>query len=100
MTEHDKELQSLLRQWEAPAPRAALDARVANSFRQSRRPGGRRWLSLAAGVFLLGVLGLHLLHRPEPVQARRESVSVATISDATGFQPVANGAITVTKGNQ
>ena len=101
MNEHDQELQRLLRLWEAPVPGAALDERVLNSFRKSQPSRSLRWLSIAAGIALLGALGVHLTLMPPPVvRADREVVSVAVIEDAAGFIPMANGNITVTKGTQ
>lgn len=97
MTERDDELRRVLRQWKAPEPGAALDERVLRDIRSPRR----WWISVAAGVLLAGVLVMHLSQRrPEVVKADTQVVSVAVIADATGFQPMAEGKITVVKRTQ
>lgn len=93
----DDELQKVLRQWKAPEPDAALDRRVFKSIRSSRQ----WWIRVAAGILLAGALAIHLSQRPaDVVKADTQVVSVAVIADATGFQPMPEGKITVTKGTQ
>jgi hypothetical protein len=99
MTRQDEELRKLLRQWQAPPSGPRLDERVWSDIRGRRRVPPGRWLSIAAGVALAGALFLHLSRsRPQVVKAERQTVSVAIVADAAGFKPLANGAITVTKG--
>jgi hypothetical protein len=100
MTERDDELKKILRRWEAPEPGEGLDARVRDSWRQSSvqgsgRGGGkaRWWMAVAAGVAL--VVGF--AHLQQPV---REPVRLASATNAHGFRPLPNGAITVVKGKR
>ncbi len=89
MTDHDKELQELLRQWEAPRPGGRLDSRVMNSWRQTKpRPRIRTWLGIAAGILLL--LGL------AQSWMTPQTTRLATTMDAQGFRPVPDGNITIT----
>jgi len=93
----DDELRKVLRQWKAPEPSAALDRRVFRSIRSPRR----WWLRVAAGILLLAGLFAHLSQRPPGVvKADTQVVSVAVLADATGFVPLPEGKITVTKGTQ
>jgi hypothetical protein len=94
MTERDEGLQRVLRQWEAPAPRPGLDARVWSAFRRSQGPRRRKWLPIAAGV-LFAVVAAHLwMGQP------RHSVRIETRVQAAGFRPIAEGKITVMEGPQ
>jgi hypothetical protein len=93
----DEELRKVLRQWEAPRPGATLDRRVFKSIHSQRR----WWLRVAAGILLLAGLFAHLSQRPPGVvKADTQVVSVAVLADATGFEPLPEGRITVTKGTQ
>lgn len=97
MTDMDP-LRPLLREWEAPEPSAALDARVRAGFRASIGPSAwRRFLTarvsipvpvLAATVVLLALAWL-IQPRPEP--AAPTSPGVITRLEATGFQPLPDG---------
>jgi hypothetical protein len=93
MSEHDEELRKVLHRWESPAPRADLDRRVMETFRKSQPAGGRRWISIAAGILLLGALAMHLASRPPAPET-------TTITNAAGLQALPNGEITVEKGTQ
>ena len=96
MIDRDEQLRNVLRQWEAPSPGAGLDRRVFAGIRSPRR----WWLRVAAGILLLAGLFAHLSQRPPDVKADTQVVSVAVLADATGFEPMPEGKITVTKGTQ
>jgi hypothetical protein len=100
MTDHDEELQKLLRRWDAPPVSSNLDARISQAV--SRAPRSRwRSFTIAAGVFLAlaGLAAMHLGSRP-PRRTQVETRVIETRVDATGFRPVPNGSITVVeKGN-
>jgi hypothetical protein len=97
MSENDP-LRTVLREWKAPEPTAALDERVRAGFRMSRGPSGwaRFWSArvsvpvpaLAAVALLVAVAWL-VEFRPAPPTPRQPGV--VTRLEATGFQPVPNG---------
>ena len=66
----------------------------------------RTWLSIAAGIVLLA--GFLKLLQPGPEKTRQqgtvakqtEEVRLTSTMQATGFRPVAEGAITVIKGDR
>jgi hypothetical protein len=93
MTDQGKELQALLRQWEAPEPGQSLDARVMRSWGQARpRPRIRTWLGIAAVILIfLGFAQSWIA--PETSQ---QSTRLATTMDAQGFRPLPDGNITIT----
>jgi len=77
-------LRDVLREWEAPEPSPELDARVRGRYRAARK---KPLPALAALVLILAawLLQFHSLppHR------------LITRLDATGFQPLPNGAVRV-----
>lgn len=107
MNEQDP-LRSLLQEWEAPEPSAALDARVRAAYRAVRRPTfwERLWsirVSIPAPVLaaavLLMVAGLWLERRSMPPQRPAPAAPAAggylTRLEAAGFQPLPDGEIRV-----
>ncbi len=109
MNEGDR-LRSLLDEWEAPAPPAALEARVRAAYRAWRRP--TMWqrlrsfrVSMAAPALaaaLLIVAGLWLEWRavpPEvPAPAAVAAAGYMTRIETAGFQPLRDGEIRVIRG--
>jgi hypothetical protein len=79
----DEELRRVLKLWEAPEPSAKLDERVWHSKPRRRW----KWLPVAAGVIL--AVGI--------ARFWNSSSGIETRIEATGFTPIANGAITVVK---
>jgi hypothetical protein len=101
---HDDPLQEVLREWKAPEPPAALDARVRAAYRAAYRPWS--WSVLwktrisvpVPALAVLIVLALAWLVQfrsapaPVPPSAGR---GYLTRLDETGFQPLPNGAARV-----
>jgi len=77
-------LRDLLREWEAPEPSPELDARVRGRYRAARR---KPFPALAALLLILAALLLQFRSLPPH--------RLVTRLDATGFQPLPNGAIRV-----
>jgi len=110
MREHDDQLNRLLKHCPAPEPPRSLDARVLASYRATtgmqRHSRSRTWLFIAAGVVLMA--GFLTFQRREPPSktppptdaVATEEVRLTSTMQATGFRPVAEGAITVIKGDQ
>jgi hypothetical protein len=86
MIERDEDLQELLQRWEAPAPGASLDRRVMNSIRKQRIRRASKWLPLAAALLLAAKLWL---------PGGDRSLRLVTTANATGFEPISEGNITV-----
>ena len=105
MTDHDS-MREVLREWKAPEPPTALDDRMRTAYRAAYRPSpwrsfGKRRISvpapvLAALVLLALALFLEFRFRPAPVPPRAEPGYV-TRMEATGFQPLPNGAARVVR---
>jgi hypothetical protein len=103
MMENDP-LRSMLREWQAPEPPAELESRLRTKFRarHQRSPWAAFWrlrISIPApalAVFGLVLLALFLQFRtaPAPVSPRAGGGYVTRL-DATGFQPLPNGAARV-----
>ena len=92
MMERDEELQRLLKGWEAPSPSGKLDSRVWSAYRQSKHSWRWKWVPVAAALFLaVGIAAFW---------PTRSGSSLETRMDAAGFQPIANGAITVVKAGE
>ena len=97
MSEFDL-LRSVLREWKAPEPPAALDARILADFRALAAPSGwkRFWTArisipvpvLAAAMLLVAIIWLVVL-RPAAPAARQPGV--VTQLAATGYQPLPDG---------
>jgi hypothetical protein len=107
MNEKDP-LRSVLHEWEAPEPSAALEARVRAAYRARRRPTfwERLWsfrVSIPAPVLAAAVLmivaGLWIERRPVPPQRPAPAAPAAggymTRLEAAGFQPLPDGEIRI-----
>jgi len=98
MSEFDP-LRTVLREWKAPEPSAALDERVRAGFRILRAPSpwARFWsarvsvpVPALAAVGLLAAVAWLVEFRPTPPAATRQP-AVVTRLEATGFQPLPDG---------
>lgn len=98
MIESDNDLRKALREWKAPVPSTGLDERVWNSYAGTRHSswGPRRWLPIAAGIVLVAGLSMHLFSGPKGPQGPSVT-KVKTTTNAVGFEPLPDGAITITK---
>jgi len=109
MNEHDP-LDSVLREWKAPEPSSAVDARVRAAYRSVHRPSlwRRIWSAqvtvpvpvLAAVLLLLLAPALWLQFRPQtpapqPAIVAPASTGYITRIETAGFQPLPNGATRV-----
>ena len=109
MKEHDP-LNSVLREWEAPEPSAAVDARVRAAYQSAHRPSlwRRIWsaqvtipVPVLAAVFLLllaPVLWLQLRTHPpapQPAAVTPAGDGYMTRIETAGFQPLRDGATRV-----
>lgn len=107
MKEHDP-LNSLLREWVAPEPPPALDARVRAGYLAVRRPS--RWHRIwtvrvsipvpVLGALLLLAVALWLQFRPRPPVVQPATVAppgggYVTRVETAGFKPLPDGAIRV-----
>jgi len=101
----DDSLRNLLREWKAPEPPPALDARVRAAWRTAC-PAPPRWnfwsarISVPVPVFavlMLVMLALVLQFRSEPPADLRRGRAYVTQVDAEGFQPLPNGAARVVR---
>jgi hypothetical protein len=95
------DLRELLRQWEAPAPSASLDARIYAAFRQSVRPRSTFWIPIAAAAAGVLVVGGLWMRRPVEVEmnstvlSSSAGVAAETEVNIGGFKPIPNGKIVV-----
>lgn len=110
MKEHDP-LNSVLREWEAPEPSGALDARVRAAYRALHRPSlwRRVWSArVSIPVPVLGALLLLMMmtaawwlpFRPRPPALQPEPVAApvggyVTRIETAGFKPLPDGATRV-----
>jgi hypothetical protein len=100
MSEFDP-LRKVLREWAAPEPSAALDARVRAGFRAARAPSlwRRLWTArvsvpvpVLAAVLLVLAMAWLVEFRPAVPQAPvTRAPGVVTRLEATGFQPLPDG---------
>jgi hypothetical protein len=97
MTEEER-LRSLLREWPAPEPAAALDERVRGKFRELHPPWWRRLLTMrvsvpvpvmAAVMLIVGAVLWFGLRTSPPVVAPVRSY--ANKVESAGFQPLPRG---------
>lgn len=106
MREHDP-LHALLEEWKAPEPSTEFDRRVAAAYRHSQsHPAilGRFWrarVSVPAPVFAVAVVvalvvffWFRVAATPGP---SRDTPNIVTYLNATGFQPLPNGAARVVR---
>jgi hypothetical protein len=102
----DDSLRNLLREWKAPDPPAALDARVNSAYRSAYPVPARRWnfwsanVSLPVPVFaalLLIVVALAVQFRSEPPATPNGAHEFVTQVDGEGFLPLPNGAARVVR---
>ena len=115
MKEHDP-LNSVLREWEAPEPSAAVDARVRTAYRAAHRPSlwRRIWSAqvtipvpaLAAALLLLllaPVLWLQLRPHspaPQPATVTPAGEGYMTRIETAGFKPLPDGATRVIRSGE
>jgi hypothetical protein len=96
----DEQLRSVLREWNAPEPDAAMDQRIHSAWRESH-PGTwkRIWSArisvpvpiLAALLLIAMVLWFKLGPSRSATVAPAETGGYVTQLNATGFQPAPNG---------
>ena len=106
MMENDS-LKNVLKEWRAPEPTSALDARLRAAYRDVYRPSPWKlfWMTRisvpapALAVFAILVFALILQFRsaPAPVAPRADRGYIPRM-EATGFQPLPNGAARVVAG--
>lgn len=109
MKEQDP-LHSLLREWEAPEPPAALDARVRAAYRQTVRPPWWRQMwsvrisipaPLLVAAMLLLAFGVWLQTRSvPPARPSPASPGYVTRLESAGFQPLPDGATRVIRSGE
>jgi hypothetical protein len=96
----DDKLRAVLREWEAPAPDPAMDARVRAAWRALRQPAWRRiWTArvsipvpVLAALLLVAALLLMKFSVVRPTEvAPSQTGGFVTQGNARGFQPVPNG---------
>jgi len=103
MMDHEN-LQDVLREWKAPEPPAAMDARMMAEYRMAHPAPARQslWSSFwklrisvpapALAALVLFTLAWFLTFRPGPVPvAPQPGTGYITRLDAAGFQPLPNG---------
>lgn len=94
-------LRSFLREWKAPEPSQAFDARVQDAFRRMHTPSiwNHLWrmrvsvpvpILAAAGLVVMIMLMIQFRSNP-PSQNISILSQLATRIDAPGFQPLPNG---------
>ena len=103
MKEQDP-LQSLLREWEAPEPPPAMDARVRAAYRAARRGSWleRLWtfrvsipVPVLAAVLLLLAVGVWIERRSSPPVPPAAPSGYITRLESAGFQPLPDGQVRV-----
>jgi hypothetical protein len=106
MNENDP-LDPILREWEAPEPSPALDARIRAAYRDGRHPSPwqRFWwmrvsipVPVLAAALLLIAAGLWLFRwqpAARPMPPARSGGSYLTRLETAGFQPLPDGATRV-----
>ncbi len=109
MKEYDP-LNSALREWEAPEPSAAVDARVRAAYRAAhRRPTWQRiWCArvaipvpvLAALLLIAAALWLQSLSRPPATVAPPGGGGYMTRLETAGFKPLPDGATRVIRSGE
>jgi hypothetical protein len=96
----DDKLRAVLREWEAPAPSPAMDARVRAAWRGAHRPAWKSiWTArvsipvpVLAALLLVAAFLLMKFSVARPTEvAPSHTGGFVTQGDASGFQPVPNG---------
>jgi hypothetical protein len=115
MNDHENDpLRGVLHEWKAPEPSPALDARVLEGWRASRRPPfwRRVWsFRVSIPVPVLGALLLVIAaawwlgRRAEPPIARPTTAAPSsggylTRLDASGFQPLPDGEVRIIRSGE
>ena len=92
----DEKLKKVLEKWDTPGPSGRLDARVWETYTQTRRRTVRwkLWGAIAAGVLL--AVGFSIRKPFSPVTPPG-GPRIETKLAGAGFQPLEDGAITVVK---
>ena len=108
MKEQDP-LNTLLREWEAPEPRPALDARVRAAYREAVRPPWWRKLwsfrvsipvPVLAAALLLVMVGLWLTRSAPPARPAAAPPGYVTRLESAGFRPLPDGATRVIRAGE
>jgi hypothetical protein len=110
MTDRDENFNKILRQWEVKGPSSNLDRRVWSSVRAEqsamRTKRTRKWLPIAAGVFLAvaagAIVSMHSGSSPGMNNSGKElrEARIETTAHAEGFVPLPQGSITVISGRK
>jgi hypothetical protein len=115
LMKEDDPLNSVLREWQAPEPSSAVDARVRAAYRSAHRPSlwRRIWSAqvtipvpvLAAALLLLLAPVLWIQLRPRPPAAQPSTVTPAgegymTRVETAGFKPLPDGATRVIRSGE
>ena len=109
MKEQDP-LNTLLREWEAPEPPAALDARVRAAYRDAVKPTLWQWLwsfrisipvPVLAAALLVVMAGVWLQTRSgPPARPAAAPPGYVTRLESAGFQPLPDGATRVIRAGE
>ena len=108
MKEQDP-LDTLLREWEAPAPPAALDARMRAAYRDAVKPTlwQRMWsfrisipVPVLAAALLLVMAGVWLTRSASPARPEAASPGYLTRLESAGFRPLPDGATRVIRAGE
>lgn len=112
MNEEDP-LQSVLREWPAPAPSHAMDERVLAAWQAAHRPSlwRRAWtgrVSMPVPVLALALLLIAVLvwfqfrpqHSSQPASVAPRGEGYTTQIETAGFQPLPNGETRVIRSGQ
>ena len=103
MKEQDP-LNTLLQEWEAPEPAAALDARIRAAYRTARRPSlwERIWtfrvsipVPVLAAALLLIAAGIWIERRSTPPVRSATPSGYITRLESAGFRPLPDGEVRV-----
>jgi hypothetical protein len=101
-------LDTLLREWKAPAPAPEMDHRITEAYRgtfRNKRHDASGWrgfwsarISVPVPVLLAAMVAIAVfvwyrssVSSSAPSSAARDATGVVTRVDATGFQPLPNG---------
>jgi hypothetical protein len=108
MKEQDR-LNTLLHEWEAPEPPAALDAQVRAAYRDTVKPSlwQRMWsfrisipVPVLAAALLLFMAGVWLTRSGPPAVPATAPPGYVTRLESAGFQPLPDGATRVIRAGE